>query len=95
VTKYGRFEWDEAKNAWTIEKRSIYFKIASEIFDDFQHVVSPDPGHHSEKQFRMIGKTQDEVVLFVVFTLRNRQIRLISARKASKKERWLYETANR
>ncbi|HIE24125.1 MAG TPA: BrnT family toxin, partial [Candidatus Korarchaeota archaeon] len=44
-----------------------------------------------EERFILLGKTKKERVLFVVFTIRNDKIRIISVRDINKKERRLYE----
>jgi len=86
------FEWDEGnidKNKtkhnldwWTIEE--LFFNEPLAILEDLKH-------SQKECRYYALGKTDDNTKLFVVFTIRNKKIRVISARKMNKKERMYYE----
>lgn len=84
-----RFEWDEAKNAANLAKHGISFEEASTIFDGpvFTQV---DEEHHSEVREISFGLIGGAVVACVVHTQRGDGIRIISARKATKAERNLF-----
>ncbi|MBI3540937.1 MAG: BrnT family toxin [Deltaproteobacteria bacterium] len=85
------FEWDRGNTDKSFKKHGITPREAEEVFLDEQlHVV--DDVKHAEKEARFIavGKTVEEKILFVVFTLRGDKVRIISARKANKKERDVY-----
>ena len=87
------FEWNEHKNAININKHGIDFRAAAKVFKDPHFLVNEDNRHHySEKRFQIIGVVEPHGVLFVVYTERcENTIRIISARKANKKERRLYQ----
>ena len=76
------------------KKHSISFELAITVFDDPQALVAFDEKHSNENELRewIIGLS-DNGVLVVVFTkrLKNTVYRIISARKANKKERSRYE----
>ncbi|ELS05609.1 hypothetical protein Xen7305DRAFT_00053570 [Xenococcus sp. PCC 7305] len=91
------FEWNENKNQSNITKHGIDFQQATKIFDDPNLLTYEDRRFsHGESREISLGKllltTQQQVIIaIVVHTNRDGIIRLISARKASKKERKLYE----
>lgn len=83
------FEWDEDKNEANLEKHGISFEEACAIFEG--PVLSlEDDGHHSEVRERSYGLIGGCVVVCVVHTDRGDATRIISARKATKKERKLF-----
>lgn len=82
-------EWDTSKNAANIIKHGVSFETAAYIFNDVNRIEMYDDEHsESEDRYYTIGKVGS--VLFVVYTERGEIIRLISARKASKKEEEMY-----
>ena len=85
--------WGPNKNATNIEKHGIAFEEASTVFDDvFARVIS-DPDHSdNEDRFIILGVSVKANVLIVCHCLRQsgRSIRIISARKATKKEESTY-----
>jgi uncharacterized DUF497 family protein len=93
-----KFEWDEKKANSNKSKHGIDFNLAVTAFDDPFALVERDEKHSTSEEIRevLIGES-DEGVLVVIFTIRmNKAIyRIISARKASQKERKLYEEAKR
>lgn len=90
------YEWDKNKNKQNLEKHGIGFDVAIEVFSDPEAIIQPNRKVEKEIRNQIIGKIEGEIViLFVVFTHRGRKIRLISARKASKKERTIYERQNK
>jgi len=84
-----RFEWDEAKDARTMQERGFGFDDASRIFSG--HVVSwaDNRRDYGEQRFRAVGETEGDI-LHVVFTWRGDVMRIISVRRANRKEvrRW-------
>lgn len=80
------FEWDEDKNKKNIEKYGVSFQTASLVFSDSNRVELLDEAHTTleEERFVTIGMVNN--VLSVVFTERKDKTRIISARKANKKE---------
>lgn len=85
------FEWDEDKNQSNILKHGICFEYALEIFlSDYVNVLDMRKDY-GEIRIQSIGKTKTgDLILLVVNTARDNKIRIISARRASKKEREIY-----
>ena len=84
------FEWDEKKNQSNKQKHKISFETAQYVFLDPQAKRKPDRIMDGEQREHIIGKILNVIVVLVVFTERNGNIRIISARRASKKERIVY-----
>lgn len=88
-----RFEWDEEKNAINKKKHGISFETAAYVFRDENCIEMYDFEHSTEEdRYIAIGRVGE--VLFVVFTERKENIRLISARLATDAERRLYYDQN-
>ena len=86
------YEWDEIKNTLNLEKHGLDFNLAIEVFSDPNAIVGLNRNINKEERHQIIGKIQNEIIIiFVVYTKRKQKIRIISARKASKKERIIYE----
>lgn len=87
-----RFEWDDAKEEINISKHGLDFKTASFVFLDENRLELYDIVHSTpdEDRYITIGIVAD--ILTVVYTVRTDAIRIISARRATKKEaeRYLY-----
>lgn len=85
----GLFEWDERKEASNRKKHGISFREAVTVFFDTYSDLFHDPDHSVEEdRFILLGMSQSLRVLVVCHTYRARYdgIRIISARKADKKE---------
>ncbi len=83
------FEWDEEKNCINRRKHGISFETAAYVFCDEHYIEMYDFEHSiNEERYIAIGMVGD--LLFVVYTERGENIRLISARLATEKERRLY-----
>ena len=93
-----RFDWDDRKAASNLRKHRIGFDVGITAFDDPFALIAADRSHStaSEERHWLIGES-DVGVLVVVFTIRHpgNIYRLISARPASRKERFRYEEAKR
>jgi uncharacterized DUF497 family protein len=86
------FEWDKHKAEVNLRKHGISFEKAQTVFTDPLSMTVPDPDHSKdEERFIDIGMSDNHRVLVVVYTERDRRIRLISARKATRVERKQYE----
>ncbi len=86
------FEWDFKKAKTNIEKHGVSFEEASTAFKDPLSLTIDDPLHSSdEKRLVLIGISYNNRMLVVVHTERGDHIRIISARKPTKKERFEYE----
>ena len=82
-----QFEWDEEKSRLNHSKHGIGFEEASLIFTG-PVLTAPDNRHdYSEERFIGYGQLDPTVVIAVVHTWRRGRMRLISARKANRKER--------
>lgn len=86
------FEWDDSNRDKNLKKHSIPDAACEEVFFDEQKKIYHDELHPgAEDRFIILGKTTSGGALFVVFTIRNRRIRVISVRPLNKKEQKLYE----
>ena len=84
------FEWDETKNQTNIKERGIDFKTAEQIWLDPHMRVFAGYAGNDDVRYMALG-TIDGRLHAAIFTLREKRIRLISVRIASRKERGLYE----
>jgi hypothetical protein len=93
------FEWDSLKAAGNFAKHGVSFEEATTVFQDTRGLDGPDLEHSAvEKRFLRLGQSILGRPLVVAYTLRRQDnekeaIRIISARRASRKERLTYETA--
>ena len=86
------FEWDDKKAKSNLQKHGIAFEEASTAFGDDLSITIEDPLHsHNENRFILIGKSVNNKTLVVVHLEVTDSIRIISARKATKKEHKFYE----
>jgi len=81
------FEWDENKNKKNIQKHGIDFNDAKEVFKDEKAKKTPDlRKDYGEERWKIVGDFVG-AILSVIFTIRDAAIRIISARRANKKEK--------
>jgi uncharacterized protein len=86
------FEWDEAKARSNRAKHGVSFEEASTVFGDPLSLTIPDSAHsQTESRLIIIGSSHLRKLLVVVHTVRGDNIRVISARRASRRERRDYE----
>ncbi len=87
-----QFEWDEAKNQANQRKHGVSFEEAQTVFFDEHAVQFSDDDVLGEDRFLMLGRSSKFRVLMVVHCFRDEEsvIRIISARKPTKKERAEY-----
>jgi len=89
-----RFEWDERKAALNLREHGVSFREAATIFGDPLSLTISDPDHSvAEMRFIDIGLSHRGRVLVVSYTERGDNIRLISARPATRREQRQYEEA--
>jgi uncharacterized DUF497 family protein len=80
------FEWDEAKHGRNERERHIGFDVAARIFEG-DTLERPDArSDYGEERIRAIGAVEG-LVLHVIYTRRGQVYRIISARRANRKER--------
>jgi uncharacterized DUF497 family protein len=85
-----RFGWDKRKAAANLRKHGVSFDEAATAFDDPLGAYYPDSLH--EERFILIGYSSQRRLLYVVHAeVEMRTIRIISARKATKREKAHYE----
>ena len=81
------YEWDPAKAARNQRKHGVSFVEARSVFLDPMAPTFDDPDHSDEEHREItIGVSAKERVLFVSDCVRGDQMRIISARKAQRKE---------
>ncbi len=85
------FEWDEEKRRANLRKHGVEFADAATAFDDDNAVTMPDPDSEGEERFLTLANDALGRLLVVVYTWRGDSIRLISARKATRRERRQYD----
>ena len=87
------FDWDqwnlqknERKHGVSrIEAESVFFDPSYKLYEDAKHSLM------KERRYILYGKSLENRILMVGFTLRRKKVRIITARSASKKERKIYE----
>jgi uncharacterized DUF497 family protein len=89
------FEWDPNKARQNYKKHRVSFHEAATVFDDPLAVTYNDPDHSlSEERFITVGTSRNGCVLIVAHSVRGENIRIISARKTTLRERKHYEEEN-
>ena len=91
-----RFTWNIAKDRANQRKHGVSFEEALTVFADGLAVIHDDPDHSAEERREIIvGHSNAGRLLLVSFTERDRAIRLISARKATRGEHEDYQKVQR
>jgi len=86
------YEWDPAKAAANLNKHRVSFEEAASVFLDPAALTFLDPDHSDEEEREItIGRSARRRVLFVAHSERDDRIRIISARRATRRERRQYE----
>jgi len=89
------FEWDEAKATKNKKKHKIEFKNVIDAFDDPFAITEQNCIEGGEYRWRTIGMTKGMVVVFIGHAIYEHEdaevIRIMTARKADRKERSYYE----
>jgi len=91
-----KFEWDRKKENINIKKHGVTFEQASYVFTDPFALNRYDEEHsEDEERWVLLGKSLNETILIVAHTFRDKDgkefVRIISARKATKKEEKSYK----
>ena len=86
-------EWDRRKAATNLRRRGIDFADAATVLHD-EHALTVRDDHAGEERFVSLGMDALGRLLVVVFTWRGDAARLISARKATRRERAEYEAGS-
>ena len=85
------FQWDVDKARNNRQKHGIEFADAVAVFEDEMALTIEDPDAVGERRFVSVGRGITGQLLTVVYTLRGDEIRIISARQATRQERKYYE----
>ena len=85
------FEWDDEKSRLNVEKYGIGFETAATIFRGNVLSRIDDREDYGELREISIGRVDTDVVVTVVHTDRDGNVRLISARRANRRERKDYD----
>lgn len=83
-----RFEWDPQKALRNLGKHGVSFEEAASVFGDPLGLIVSDPRHSAEEERQvLLGRSRGGSLLAVMFTERGEAVRLISARRATSRER--------
>lgn len=90
------FEWDNGKAVSNFRKHGVHFEEAALVFDDPLAVSALERIENGEGRWQTVGRVGDVVLLLVAHTVRLEDsdmevVRIISARRADRKERRRYE----
>ena len=86
------FKWDPAKAAANVQEHGVTFDEASTVFGDPLALLMPDPDHsEDEERYLLLGMSTRQRLLVIAFVERPPLTRLISARRATRRERRRYE----
>jgi uncharacterized DUF497 family protein len=80
------FEFDPIKAAANLKKHGVSFAEAATALLDGQALAYEDGQADGEPRWVLLGLSAQGRLLFVIYTLRGERLRLISARKATRKE---------
>lgn len=91
-SRYLGFDWDKENSDKIWRKHKVSpFECEQDFFNQ-PLVVAPDEAYtHTEIRFYVLGRTDAERLLFLVFTTRRNLVRVISARDMSRAEREVYK----
>jgi uncharacterized DUF497 family protein len=88
------FEWDDGNRDKNWEKHQVSNSECEEVFFNLPLLLQPDPTHsEAAVRYYVLGQTNAGRRLFISFTIRGENIRVISVRDMSKRERNFYEQA--
>jgi len=87
------FVWDPVKATANAQEHGITFDEASTVFGDPLALLMSDPDHsEDEERYLLLGMSNQQRPLVIAFVERPPRTRLISARRATRRERRRYET---
>ncbi|MBN1263544.1 MAG: BrnT family toxin [Candidatus Pacebacteria bacterium] len=82
------FDWDQGNTDKNFREHGVFAKEGEEVFFNEPSILFEDEKHSKkEKRYGIFGITSQKRKLTIIFTIRNKQIRIISARNMSQKER--------
>ena len=93
------FTWDTVKAQTNVSKHDVPFQFATQVFFDANVVIELERHVDGEERWQATGRVGDQLMLLVVHTSWDEDeveiIRIISARRAEKHERKIYEEQRR
>lgn len=95
IGEFDSFDWDQGNLNKNWEKHRVSNTECEEAFFNVPLLLYDDAKHSTiEPRYYALGQTSAGRELLIVFTIRNTQIRIISARPMNQKERQVYEQTN-
>jgi hypothetical protein len=89
------FEWDDSKAAKNLQKHGVSFDEAKTAFDDERGILIADPEHSDdEARFVLLGASSTRLLVVCHCYRKEETIRIISARRANKREASTYRERN-
>jgi uncharacterized DUF497 family protein len=85
------FDWDEGNSNKNWHRHRVSDGECEEPFFNVPLILAADPRRYPEERFLALGRTDSDRWLYIAFTIRNRSIRVISARDMTKNEVRKYE----
>ena len=86
------FDWDDAKARSNVRRHRVPFKEAASVFSDPSALTMRDRAHSRvEDRYLIVGMSDHGRVLAIIYTYRGRTIRIITAHRATQRERRTYE----
>lgn len=87
-----QFDWDTGNKEKNLVKHRVKYQECEQVFFNKPlHILKDKKHSQKEKRYLAVGKTKKRRQLFISFTIRNKRVRVISARDLSKKERKIYD----
>ena len=83
------FEWDENKRRINLQTHNLDFANANLAFTESAFIIPDDREDYGENRYILLGLMRERIVV-IAFTIRDNVIRVISMRKANKRERKSY-----
>ena len=93
LAKCTGFDWDKYNPEKIKIKHGVTQAECEQVFFNLPVIAGDDKKHsETENRFYVLGQTDSDRLIFLVFTLRNDKLRVISARDMNKKERKVFQT---
>lgn len=92
-----RFVWDEAKDRSNRKKHGVSFETAVQVFLDPLHLTREDRVVEGEQRWQTIGMIEGALLVLVAYVVISEEheiLRIVSARRVTRRERLEYEEAN-
>lgn len=85
------FQWDEGNSEKNWKKHKLTKNECEQVFFNLPFLIEDDTEHSvDENRWYILGQADSKRLLFIVFTVRNQLIRVISARDMNKREKEIY-----